>query len=149
MDAPVAILKSTLLGRLLHDANGIYEDQFAAMRSASATGTRGIDFSLVTDGLRAERAQGITIEVAYRYFSTARRKFIIADAPGHERYTRSTVAAQCDRAPMSGASPRGFVTDELIESWPISSIPLVPPSIRLWKAATWNWELRLPIACHA
>jgi bifunctional enzyme CysN/CysC len=82
--------KSTLLGRLLHDANGIYEDQLAALRSASAaSATQGLDFSLVTDGLRAERAQGITIDVAYRYFATARRKFIIADAPGHEQYTRN------------------------------------------------------------
>jgi bifunctional enzyme CysN/CysC len=80
--------KSTLLGRLLHDAHGIYQDQLAAVRTASATGG-GLDFSLVTDGLRAERAQGITIDVAYRYFATAKRKFIIADAPGHEQYTRN------------------------------------------------------------
>jgi bifunctional enzyme CysN/CysC len=81
--------KSTLLGRLLHDANGIYEDQLAAVRSASTGGAQGLDFSLVTDGLRAERAQGITIDVAYQYFATPRRKFIIADAPGHEQYTRN------------------------------------------------------------
>jgi bifunctional enzyme CysN/CysC len=82
--------KSTLLGRLLYDAKGIYEDQLAAVRSASATsGTHGLDFSLVTDGLRAERAQGITIDVAYRYFATPLRKFIVADAPGHEQYTRN------------------------------------------------------------
>ncbi len=82
--------KSTLIGRLLHDANAIYEDQLASIRTASAVnGTRGIDFSLVTDGLRAEREQGITIDVAYRYFATARRKFIIADTPGHEQYTRN------------------------------------------------------------
>ena len=82
--------KSTLIGRLLHDTHSIYQDQFAALRAASAaSGNRGIDFSLVTDGLRAEREQGITIDVAYRYFSTPRRKFIIADTPGHEQYTRN------------------------------------------------------------
>jgi bifunctional enzyme CysN/CysC len=86
--------KSTLIGRLLHDTNSIYQDQFAALRSDSpAAGGRGIDFSLVTDGLRAEREQGITIDVAYRYFSTPRRKFIVADAPGHEQYTRNMATA--------------------------------------------------------
>ena len=79
--------KSTLIGRLLHDANLIYQDQMAAVRKASAGG--GVDFSLVTDGLRAEREQGITIDVAYRYFATPRRKFIVADSPGHEQYTRN------------------------------------------------------------
>jgi bifunctional enzyme CysN/CysC len=78
--------KSTLIGRLLHDANMIYQDQLAAVRKASAG---GVDFSLVTDGLRAEREQGITIDVAYRYFATPRRKFIVADSPGHEQYTRN------------------------------------------------------------
>src|SRR5271170_7720466 len=75
--------KSTLIGRLLYDANGIYDDQLASLRKASTLGSfeNAIDFSLVTDGLRAEREQGITIDVAYRYFSTSRRKFIIADAP--------------------------------------------------------------------
>src|SRR5260370_1548102 len=82
--------KSTLIGRLLHDAHAIYQDQLVSLRTASAVGgTNGIDFSLVTDGLRAEREQGITIDVAYRYFSTDRRKFIIADTPGHEQYTRN------------------------------------------------------------
>ncbi|MBX3207225.1 MAG: 50S ribosome-binding GTPase [Labilithrix sp.] len=89
--------KSTLIGRLLHDAHGLYQDQLDAVRRASAKGgsTRGagstseIDFSLFTDGLLAEREQGITIDVAYRYFSTDRRKFIIADTPGHVQYTRN------------------------------------------------------------
>jgi bifunctional enzyme CysN/CysC len=82
--------KSTLIGRLLHDTSSIFEDQFVALRTASAAGgNRGIDFSLVTDGLRAEREQGITIDVAYRGFSTPRRMFIIADTPGHEQYTRN------------------------------------------------------------
>ena len=76
--------KSTLIGRMLHDARGAYEDQ---LRSARRGGE--IDFSLLTDGLRAEREQGITIDVAYRYFSTPKRKFILADTPGHEQYTRN------------------------------------------------------------
>jgi sulfate adenylyltransferase large subunit len=82
--------KSTLIGRLLYDSNGVYEDQIASMRQASVNRSAGaIDLSLLTDGLRAEREQGITIDVAYRYFSTPRRKFIIADTPGHEQYTRN------------------------------------------------------------
>jgi sulfate adenylyltransferase large subunit len=79
--------KSTLIGRLLHDTHGIYEDQLSAVKRASKTDD--IDFSLFTDGLKAEREQGITIDVAYRYFSTERRKFIIADTPGHVQYTRN------------------------------------------------------------
>ncbi len=81
--------KSTLIGRLLHDTKGIYEDQLSAVKKASTQGAMEIDFSLFTDGLKAEREQGITIDVAYRYFSTDRRKFIIADTPGHEQYTRN------------------------------------------------------------
>ena len=82
--------KSTLIGRMLHDSQAVYEDQVHAVRAASANrGAGAIDFSLFTDGLKAEREQGITIDVAYRYFATARRKFILADTPGHEQYTRN------------------------------------------------------------
>jgi sulfate adenylyltransferase large subunit len=82
--------KSTLIGRLLHDAKGVYEDQLASVKKSRINRSTGpVDFSLLTDGLRAEREQGITIDVAYRYFATARRKFIIADTPGHEQYTRN------------------------------------------------------------
>ncbi|MBL8221386.1 MAG: sulfate adenylyltransferase subunit CysN [Bryobacterales bacterium] len=82
--------KSTLIGRLLYDARGIYEDQLASIQKSKVNRSSGpIDFSLLTDGLRAEREQGITIDVAYRYFSTPKRKFIIADTPGHEQYTRN------------------------------------------------------------
>jgi sulfate adenylyltransferase large subunit len=82
--------KSTLIGRLLYDAKGIYEDQLASVKKSRVNRSSGpIDFSLLTDGLRVEREQGITIDVAYRYFATARRKFIIADTPGHEQYTRN------------------------------------------------------------
>jgi len=82
--------KSTLIGRLLHDAKAVYEDQLASVKKSRINRSSGpIDFSLLTDGLRAEREQGITIDVAYRHFATARRKFIIADTPGHEQYTRN------------------------------------------------------------
>jgi sulfate adenylyltransferase large subunit len=82
--------KSTLIGRLLYDSKGVYEDQLAAVKNSSVNRSTGpIDFSLLTDGLRAEREQGITIDVAYRYFATPKRKFIIADTPGHEQYTRN------------------------------------------------------------
>jgi sulfate adenylyltransferase large subunit len=82
--------KSTLIGRLLYDSRGVYEDQISSVEKASKNRTAGpIDFSLFTDGLKAEREQGITIDVAYRYFATARRKFILADTPGHEQYTRN------------------------------------------------------------
>jgi bifunctional enzyme CysN/CysC len=95
--------KSTLIGRLLHDSKMIYEDQLAAIQKDSLkVGTTGgkIDLALLVDGLQAEREQGITIDVAYRYFSTSKRKFIIADTPGHEQYTRNmaTGASTCDLA---------------------------------------------------
>src|ERR1700678_3228866 len=86
--------KSTLIGRLLYDSQSVYEDQLASVRKASVhRGSGRMDLSLLTDGLRAEREQGITIDVAYRYFSTPKRKFIIADAPGHEQYTRNMATA--------------------------------------------------------
>jgi bifunctional enzyme CysN/CysC len=95
--------KSTLIGRLLHDSKMIYEDHLEAItKDSKKVGTTGddIDLALLVDGLQAEREQGITIDVAYRYFSTAKRKFIIADTPGHEQYTRNmaTGASTCDLA---------------------------------------------------
>jgi sulfate adenylyltransferase large subunit len=106
--------KSTLIGRLLHDTHGAYEDQVAAVRKSSVNRSTGpLDFSLLTDGLKAEREQGITIDVAYRYFSTGARKFIIADTPGHEQYTRNmaTGASTADLAVIlidarNGVSPQ-------------------------------------------
>src|SRR6202158_1264622 len=84
--------KSTLIGRLLYDARAIQEDQLAAVERASVRrGGPELDLALLTDGLRAEREQGITIDVAYRYFATPARKFIIADTPGHIQYTRNMV----------------------------------------------------------
>ncbi|MCE3251546.1 MAG: sulfate adenylyltransferase subunit CysN, partial [Cellvibrio sp.] len=107
--------KSTLIGRLLHDSKMIYEDQLDAIRSDSVKhGTTGekIDLALLVDGLQAEREQGITIDVAYRYFSTAKRKFIIADTPGHEQYTRNmaTGASTCDLAIILIDARYGVVT---------------------------------------
>src|SRR6201998_2484303 len=82
--------QSKLIGRLLHDSKTLYEDQLASAQNSRINRSSGpIDFSLITDGLRAEREQGITIDVGYRYFATAQRKFIIADTPGHEQYTRN------------------------------------------------------------
>lgn len=107
--------KSTLIGRLLYDSKMIYEDQLATLRQDSKVhGTTGGDFdpALLTDGLKAEREQGITIDVAYRYFSTAKRKFIIADTPGHEQYTRNmaTGASTADLAIILVDARHGVVT---------------------------------------
>jgi len=108
--------KSTLIGRLLYDSRNVYEDQVRAV-TGTATSSAGvksstIDFALLTDGLRAEREQGITIDVAYRYFSTQRRKFIIADTPGHEQYTRNmaTGASTADLAIILIDARKGILT---------------------------------------
>jgi bifunctional enzyme CysN/CysC len=93
--------KSTLIGRLLHDSKGIFEDQLVALeRATRRRGGDGLDLALLTDGLRAEREQGITIDVAYRYFQTPRRKFIVADTPGHLQYTRNMVTG-CSTADLT------------------------------------------------
>jgi bifunctional enzyme CysN/CysC len=107
--------KSTLIGRLLYESNMIFEDQLAALEADSKqVGTRGdeIDFALLVDGLSAEREQGITIDVAYRYFSTDKRKFIVADTPGHEQYTRNTVtgASTADLAVILVDARKGVLT---------------------------------------
>jgi bifunctional enzyme CysN/CysC/sulfate adenylyltransferase subunit 1 len=104
--------KSTLIGRLLHDSKAIYEDQLASVKKSRINRSSGpIDFSLLTDGLRAEREQGITIDVAYRYFATPRRKFIIADTPGHEQYTRNmaTGASTADLAVILVDATKGIL----------------------------------------
>jgi sulfate adenylyltransferase large subunit len=104
--------KSTLIGRLLHESAAVYEDQLAAIKKSRLNRSTGpIDFSLLTDGLRAEREQGITIDVAYRYFSTAKRKFIIADTPGHEQYTRNmaTGASTADLAVILIDATKGLL----------------------------------------
>jgi len=107
--------KSTLIGRLLYDSKMIFEDQLAALEADSRrVGTQGgeIDFALLVDGLAAEREQGITIDVAYRFFSTDRRKFIVADTPGHEQYTRNMVtgASTADAAVILIDARRGVLT---------------------------------------
>ncbi|GMU42210.1 MAG: sulfate adenylyltransferase subunit CysN [Xanthomonadales bacterium PRO6] len=107
--------KSTLIGRLLHDCQQLFDDQLAALeRDSRRHGTQGdnIDFALLVDGLAAEREQGITIDVAYRYFSTAQRKFIVADCPGHEQYTRNmaTGASTADLAIVLVDARKGLLT---------------------------------------
>jgi len=104
--------KSTLIGRLLHDSKAVYEDQLASVKKSRINRSSGpIDFSLLTDGLRAEREQGITIDVAYRYFATVRRRFIIADTPGHEQYTRNMVtgASTADLAVILVDATKGIL----------------------------------------
>ena len=104
--------KSTLIGRLLHDSKAVYEDQLASVKKSRINRSTGpVDFSLLTDGLRAEREQGITIDVAYRHFSTPRRKFIIADTPGHEQYTRNmaTGASTADLAVILVDAKKGIL----------------------------------------
>ena len=116
--------KSTLIGRLLHDTKMIYEDQLAAVERDSVRfgTTGGVDLALLTDGLKAEREQGITIDVAYRYFSTERRKFIIADTPGHEQYTRNmaTGASTCHVAIILIDARHGVMTQTRRHSFIVS-----------------------------
>ena len=121
--------KSTLIGRLLHDTNSIYGDHLDALRAASARFGSGpaIEFALLTDGLRAEREQGITIDVAYRYFSTAKRHFILADTPGHEQYTRNMVtgASSANLAILLIDAQRGVLTQTKRHSF-IASLLGIP-----------------------
>ena len=127
--------KSTLIGRLLHDTRQIYEDQLSTLHSDSKRiGTQGekLDLALLVDGLQAEREQGITIDVAYRYFSTEKRKFIIADTPGHEQYTRNmaTGASTCDLAILLIDARKGCWT-RLVAT--VLSQPC-------WAFAIWWWR---------
>jgi sulfate adenylyltransferase subunit 1 len=120
--------KSTLIGRLLHDSKGIYEDQLASIKKSRINRSTGpIDFSLLTDGLRAEREQGITIDVGYRYFTTAKRKFIIADTPGHEQYTRNmaTGASTADLAVILVDGAKGLLPQTFRHAY-ISSLLGIP-----------------------
>ncbi|HEY2362120.1 MAG TPA: sulfate adenylyltransferase subunit CysN [Candidatus Angelobacter sp.] len=120
--------KSTLIGRLLHDSKAVYEDQLASIKKSRINRSTGpIDFSLLTDGLRAEREQGITIDVGYRYFTTAKRKFIIADTPGHEQYTRNmaTGASTADLAVILVDGTKGLLPQTLRHAY-ISSLLGIP-----------------------
>ena len=117
--------KSTLIGRLLYDSKMIFEDQLAALEADSKRmGTQGqnIDFALLVDGLAAEREQGITIDVAYRFFSTDKRKFIVADTPGHEQYTRNMVtgASTADLAVILIDARKGVLTQTRRHSYLVS-----------------------------
>ncbi len=120
--------KSTLIGRLLYDSKGIFEDQLQALeRTSAARGNHQVDLALLTDGLRAEREQGITIDVAYRYFATPKRKFIIADTPGHQQYTRNMVtgASTADLAIILVDARKGM-TEQSRRHATLSSLLRVP-----------------------
>ncbi|MBC7938922.1 MAG: 50S ribosome-binding GTPase, partial [Chitinophagaceae bacterium] len=121
--------KSTLIGRLLFDSRAILADQLHTLQArtagaAQADGEPGFDLSLLTDGLEAEREQGITIDVAYRYFATPARKFIIADAPGHEQYTRNMVTA------AAGSDAAVVLVDITKIDWAAPTVQLLPQTRR-------------------
>ncbi len=137
--------KSTLIGRLLYDCKMIYEDQLAAVLKDSAVhGTTGTDFdpALLTDGLKAEREQGITIDVAYRYFSTEKRKFIIADTPGHEQYTRNmaTGASTCDLAILLVDARKGVITQTKRHSFIVSLLGIKHVVVAVNKMDLVDWS---------
>src|SRR6185436_1276582 len=117
--------KSTLIGRLLYDSKGLLADQMTALEAASVRrGLAAVDLSLLTDGLLAEREQGITIDVAYRYFATPARKFIIGDSPGHAQYTRNMVTA------ASGADAAVVLVDATKLKWQNPGLELLPQTRR-------------------
>ncbi|MDH4386250.1 MAG: sulfate adenylyltransferase subunit CysN [Caulobacter sp.] len=137
--------KSTLIGRLLYDSKMIFEDQMAALEADSKkVGTQGddIDFALLVDGLAAEREQGITIDVAYRFFSTDRRKFIVADTPGHEQYTRNMVtgASTADLAVILIDARKGVLTQTRRHSFLVSllGIPQVVLAVNKMDLVGWD-----------
>lgn len=137
--------KSTLIGRLLYDTKMIYEDQLAAVkRDSKIHGTTDSDFdpALLTDGLKAEREQGITIDVAYRYFSTDRRKFIIADTPGHEQYTRNmaTGASNCNLAIILVDARHGVVTQTRRHSFIVSLLGIKHVVVAVNKMDLVGWS---------
>ena len=137
--------KSTLIGRLLYDSKMIYEDQLAAVRHDSQKyGTTNTDFdpALLTDGLKAEREQGITIDVAYRYFSTSKRKFIIADTPGHEQYTRNmaTGASNCDLAIILIDARHGVTVQTKRHSFIVSLLGIVHIIVAINKMDLMDWS---------
>ena len=121
--------KSTLIGRLLYDTNSILDDQLEAIQRANRKNGDGtIDLAILTDGLKAEREQGITIDVAYKYFHTAKRKFIIADTPGHIQYTRNMVtgASNADLAIILIDARRGVVEQTRRHSFLVSLLAQYP-----------------------
>ncbi len=137
--------KSTLIGRLLYDSKMIFEDQLAALEADSRkVGTQGgeIDFALLVDGLAAEREQGITIDVAYRFFSTDKRKFIVADTPGHEQYTRNMVtgASTADAAVILIDARRGVLTQSRRHSYLVSLLGIRHVVLAVNKMDLVDWS---------
>ena len=137
--------KSTLIGRLLYDSHMIYEDQLEKItKDSKIYGTTGDDFdpALLTDGLKAEREQGITIDVAYRYFSTDKRKFIIADCPGHEQYTRNmaTGASTCNLAVILIDARHGVITQTRRHSFICSLLGIKHVIVAVNKMDLVNWS---------
>ena len=137
--------KSTLIGRLLYDSHMIYEDQLEKItKDSKIYGTTGDDFdpALLTDGLKAEREQGITIDVAYRYFSTDKRKFIIADCPGHEQYTRNmaTGASTCNLAVILIDARHGVITQTRRHSFICSLLGIKHVIVSVNKMDLVDWS---------
>ena len=137
--------KSTLIGRLLYDSHMIYEDQLEKVtKDSKIYGTTGDDFdpALLTDGLKAEREQGITIDVAYRYFSTDKRKFIIADCPGHEQYTRNmaTGASTCNLAVILIDARHGVITQTRRHSFICSLLGIKHVIVAVNKMDLVDWS---------
>jgi sulfate adenylyltransferase subunit 1 len=137
--------KSTLIGRLLYDSKNVYEDHVRAVTRTQGSSVSSIDFAQLTDGLRAEREQGITIDVAYRYFSTARRKFIIADTPGHEQYTRNmaTGASTADLAIILVDARKGILNQSRRHAYIASllGIPRVVAAINKMDLVDYSEEV--------
>ncbi|HMO43981.1 MAG TPA: sulfate adenylyltransferase subunit CysN, partial [Phenylobacterium sp.] len=140
--------KSTLIGRLLYDSKMIFEDQMAALEADSKkVGTQGgdIDFALLVDGLAAEREQGITIDVAYRFFSTDKRKFIVADTPGHEQYTRNMVtgASTADAAIILIDARKGVLTQTRRHSYLVNLLGIrhVVVAVNKMDLVGWSQEV--------
>ncbi len=142
--------KSTLIGRLLYDSRNVYEDHVRAVTRSYGTAAAAIDFAQLTDGLRAEREQGITIDVAYRYFSTTRRKFIIADTPGHEQYTRNmaTGASTADLAIILIDARKGILTQTRRHAYIASllGIPRVVAAINKMDLVDYSEEVFLRLS---
>ncbi len=137
--------KSTLIGRLLYDSRMVFDDQMAALEADSKkVGTQGgaLDFALLVDGLAAEREQGITIDVAYRFFSTAKRKFIVADTPGHEQYTRNMVtgASTADLAIVLIDARKGVLTQTRRHSYLVSLLGIRHVVLAVNKMDLVDWS---------
>jgi sulfate adenylyltransferase large subunit len=143
--------KSTLIGRLLYDSKNVYEDHVRSVTRAQGTAAAAIDFALLTDGLRAEREQGITIDVAYRYFSTARRKFIIADTPGHEQYTRNmaTGTSTADLAVILVDARKGILNQSRRHAYIASllGIPRIVAAINKMDLVDYSEEVYRELSC--